>query len=110
VVAERVPAGVSINGRSRCACGRQLKARENIPVLGWLAARGVARCCGARLPRRLLGWEVGYAAWGALVALAATRAGTPPGLGLAVVAAVLFLAPFAAVTAPAWRPGGKVAR
>jgi hypothetical protein len=31
VVSERVPAGLSIGGRSVCACGRQLKVRENIP-------------------------------------------------------------------------------
>lgn len=52
VVAERVPAGVSVNGRSRCGCGRQLRAVENIPLVGWLRARGVASCCGAKIPAR----------------------------------------------------------
>lgn len=51
VVAERKPRGESINGRSHCACGRQLKATENIPVLGWLISGGKAKCCGARIPQ-----------------------------------------------------------
>lgn len=50
VVAERVPRGESINGRSHCSCGRTLSWYENVPVLGWLRVRGVARCCGARIP------------------------------------------------------------
>lgn len=65
VVVERVPAGVSINGRSRCACGRTLKARENIPVVGWLLTRGTAACCGQPLAKRLLVWEIVAALVGA---------------------------------------------
>lgn len=51
VVAERTPRGESLNGRSHCACGRQLKATENIPVLGWLMSGGKAKCCGAEIPK-----------------------------------------------------------
>lgn len=58
VVFERIPKGVSINGRSRCSCGRPLKARENLPLLGWLLSGGKAACCGARIPVRLLLAEV----------------------------------------------------
>lgn len=70
VVAERVPKGVSINGRSQCVCGRTLKARENIPILGWLLSGGKARCCGARIPAHYFGAEVaGFIGWLSLVEL-----------------------------------------
>jgi leader peptidase (prepilin peptidase) / N-methyltransferase len=51
VVAHRVPRGESIVGpRSRCpACGAQIAARDNVPVLSWVLLRGRARCCGARI-------------------------------------------------------------
>jgi leader peptidase (prepilin peptidase)/N-methyltransferase len=50
-VAHRVPRGMSIAGpRSQCpACGAQIGARDNVPLLSWLALRGRARCCGARI-------------------------------------------------------------
>lgn len=53
-VAHRVPRGISIAfARSECpACGAQIAAYDNIPVLGWLLLRGHARCCGARLSLR----------------------------------------------------------
>lgn len=70
VVLERVPRGVSVNGRSRCACGRQLRWHENVPVLGWLRIRGTAPCCGARLPvGYLFGELAGTIVLGALGAL-----------------------------------------
>lgn len=50
VVIERVPKKESINGRSHCVCGRQLKWYENIPVFGWLAVGGKAKCCNTKLP------------------------------------------------------------
>lgn len=59
VVGERVPAGHPVTGRSHCVCGRQLTARENIPVAGWVRARGVARCCGSRIPTRYVLAETG---------------------------------------------------
>jgi leader peptidase (prepilin peptidase)/N-methyltransferase len=54
VVAYRVPRGESIVGpRSRCpACGAQIAAYDNVPVLSWLALRGRARCCGAAISPR----------------------------------------------------------
>jgi leader peptidase (prepilin peptidase)/N-methyltransferase len=53
-VAHRVPRGISIVfARSECpACGAQIAAYDNIPVLGWLLLRGRARCCGAKLSLR----------------------------------------------------------
>lgn len=54
VVAHRVPRGESIVGpRSRCpACGAQIAAYDNVPVVSWLALRGRARCCGAAVSPR----------------------------------------------------------
>lgn len=83
VVAERVPRGLSINGRSSCGCGRTLKAfhrgrPENVPVLGWLAVGGRTRCCGRRIPTVYLVAEVALAAvWT-----------VPPVLGWPLVAVV----------------------
>jgi leader peptidase (prepilin peptidase)/N-methyltransferase len=53
-VAHRLPRGISIaESRSRCpACGAQIAAYDNIPVLSWLLLRGRARCCGARISAR----------------------------------------------------------
>jgi leader peptidase (prepilin peptidase) / N-methyltransferase len=53
-VAHRVPRGLStVMQRSACpACGAQIAARDNVPVLGWLALRGHARCCGAAISPR----------------------------------------------------------
>jgi leader peptidase (prepilin peptidase)/N-methyltransferase len=54
VVAHRVPRGESIVGpRSRCpACGVQVAAYDNVPVVSWLVLRGRARCCGAAISAR----------------------------------------------------------
>lgn len=54
VVAHRAPRGESIVGpRSRCpACGAQIAAYDNVPVLSWLLLRGRARCCGAKISVR----------------------------------------------------------
>jgi leader peptidase (prepilin peptidase) / N-methyltransferase len=54
VVAHRVPRGESIVGpRSRCpACGAQIAAYDNVPVVSWLVLRGRARCCGAAISAR----------------------------------------------------------
>ncbi|HWB70364.1 MAG TPA: prepilin peptidase [Solirubrobacterales bacterium] len=53
-VAHRVPRGISIVlPRSQCpACGAQIAAYDNIPVLSWLVLRGRARCCGAAISPR----------------------------------------------------------
>jgi leader peptidase (prepilin peptidase)/N-methyltransferase len=50
-VAHRVPRGISIAGpRSQCpACGTQIAAYDNVPLLSWLLLRGRARCCGAEI-------------------------------------------------------------
>lgn len=68
VVIERVPKGESINGRSHCACGRQLKWYENVPVFGYLLTGGKAKCCGSKLPVWYLFFELGAGIVFALVA------------------------------------------
>ena len=54
VVAHRVPRGESfVAGRSRCpACGAQIAACDNVPVVSWLALRGRCRDCGERISAR----------------------------------------------------------
>ncbi len=52
-VAHRVPRGLSLGGRSQCpACGAQVAAYDNVPVLSWLLLHGRARCCGASISPR----------------------------------------------------------
>lgn len=53
-VAHRVPRGIGVAfARSKCpACGGQIGARDNVPVLAWLLLRGRARCCGASISPR----------------------------------------------------------
>ncbi len=60
-VAHRVPRGISIAfARSQCpACGAQIAARDNVPVLSWLLLRGRARCCGAQISPRYPLTELG---------------------------------------------------
>lgn len=52
--AHRVPRGISVAfARSECpACGAQIGARDNVPVLSWLLLRGRARCCGTGISVR----------------------------------------------------------
>lgn len=51
---ERLPRGESSNTPSHCACGRNLKPWENVPLLGWLTLKvlhgGKTKCCGVTLP------------------------------------------------------------
>jgi leader peptidase (prepilin peptidase)/N-methyltransferase len=54
VVIYRVPRGMSVvRPASHCpGCGKPVRVRDNIPVLGYLLLGGKARCCGARLSPR----------------------------------------------------------
>lgn len=53
-VAHRLPRGISIAmARSECpACGAQIAAYDNVPVVSWVSLRGRARCCGAAISPR----------------------------------------------------------
>lgn len=68
----RWPEGRSVmRGRSQCdSCGRQLGARDLVPILSWFLVRGRCRYCGARIDRRLLAIEAGAA----LIAITAIAA------------------------------------
>jgi leader peptidase (prepilin peptidase)/N-methyltransferase len=77
VVAHRVPRGESfVGGRSRCpACGAPIRARDNVPVLGWLLLGGRCRDCRRPIPVR---YPVVEAACGlAVAALALSTAAAP---------------------------------
>ncbi len=46
------------------ACGRELSAADNIPVISWLVLRGRCRSCGAKIsPRYLVGELATAALW-----------------------------------------------
>lgn len=50
VVVARLPLERGFGGRPRCTrCNRPLVAWQLIPLFGWLAQRGRARCCGRAL-------------------------------------------------------------
>jgi leader peptidase (prepilin peptidase) / N-methyltransferase len=71
VVVYRVPAGQSVaKPRSRCpACGRQIRAVDNVPVVSWLLLRGRCHWCGARISIVYPLVELGAGALFAAVAL-----------------------------------------
>ncbi|MBL9125819.1 MAG: prepilin peptidase [Planctomycetaceae bacterium] len=54
VVIYRAPRGQSlVHPGSRCPmCGHAIRARDNLPVLGWLILRGKCRDCGAAISAR----------------------------------------------------------
>ncbi|HVT77909.1 MAG TPA: prepilin peptidase [Acidimicrobiales bacterium] len=93
VVIYRVPAGKSLLPNSSCFhCGTELKWRDNVPVLGWLALRGRARCCGNRIPARYPAIEaltaVLFALIAALVAPAAMLTAYVTTAGLIALSAI----------------------
>jgi leader peptidase (prepilin peptidase) / N-methyltransferase len=51
VLAHRLPRGEGwVTGRSHCpACGAQIAAYDNVPVVSWLLLRGRCRGCGERI-------------------------------------------------------------
>lgn len=60
VCAYRIPRGMSVSRpRSRCPiCGATIRARDNVPVLGWLRLRGRCRDCRAPIPARYAAVEL----------------------------------------------------
>jgi leader peptidase (prepilin peptidase)/N-methyltransferase len=91
VVAHRVPRGESIVGpRSRCpACGTQIAAYDNVPVVSWLALRGRARCCGARISPRYPLTELGLGALYAATTIVLWDDAAEVALGLVFVTMLL---------------------
>ncbi|MEV0895926.1 prepilin peptidase [Actinoplanes sp. NPDC049802] len=92
VVIHRVPRGESlVRPGSHCPeCGNPVRARHNVPVLGWIVLRGRCADCGARISARYPLVEAGTAA---LFAAVAARFGwsweLPAYLYLAAVAIAL---------------------
>lgn len=91
VVAHRVPRGESIVGpRSRCpACGAQIAAYDNVPVVSWLLLRGRARCCGAAISVRYPLTELALGALYAATVLVLWDEPWEVALGLVFVTALL---------------------
>jgi len=81
VAVYRLPKGESVvRPRSRCpACGAEIGARDNVPVLSWLLLRGRCRRCGERISLEYPLLELTTAA---LVVLAAIRYPNPWQAGL----------------------------
>lgn len=46
----RIPKKQSINGRSKCICGRTLPINENLPIIGYIYLKGYSSCCNAKIP------------------------------------------------------------
>ena len=61
VIAHRVPRKEAwVTGRSRCpACGQEIRARDNVPLLSWLVLRGRCRSCGEPIAKRYPLTELG---------------------------------------------------
>jgi leader peptidase (prepilin peptidase)/N-methyltransferase len=87
VVAHRVPRGESIVGpRSRCpACGAQIAAYDNVPVLSWAMLRGRSRCCGEPISPRYPLTELGLGALYAATVVVLWSDGGEIALGLVFV-------------------------
>lgn len=69
VVIHRVPLGASVvRPRSACpTCASPIAARDNVPVLSWLALRGRCRACGSGIAARYPAVELANAVlWGGL--------------------------------------------
>ena len=83
VVAYRLPRGEQfVRGRSRCpACGTEIAARDNLPVLSWLRLRGRCRSCGEPISPRYPLTELGL---GALFAATCLILGTDDAAELAL--------------------------
>jgi len=88
-VAHRLPRGESfVGGRSRCpACGAQVRARDNVPIVSWLALRGRCRACGEPISPRYPLAEAGLGAlWTATYLILGADDGGRLALGLALCA------------------------
>ncbi|HUU61555.1 MAG TPA: prepilin peptidase [Acidimicrobiia bacterium] len=90
VVAYRVPLGRSvIRPPSSCpACGHEIRAGDNVPVLSWVRLRGRCRDCGAAISLRYPLVEAGTAAAFAGLALLIGASWVLPGYWWAAGAAI----------------------
>ncbi|MDN4473351.1 prepilin peptidase [Demequina zhanjiangensis] len=92
VLIHRVPSGASIvSPPSACpACGARIRARHNVPVVGWLVLRGRCADCGEPISPRypIIEGLVGVLFAG-IVAVGGLTVGTALALGLAYFGVVL---------------------
>ena len=90
VVAYRIPLGRSVvRPRSSCpACGHEIRAGDNVPVLSWLLLRGHCRDCGAAISLRYPLVEAGTAAAFVGLALLVGASWALPGYWWAAAAAI----------------------
>jgi leader peptidase (prepilin peptidase) / N-methyltransferase len=91
VVAHRVPRGESVvGGRSHCpACGAQIAAYDNVPLLSWLLLGGRARCCRASISPRYPLTELATGALFAATAIAFHDEPAELALGLVFVSTLM---------------------
>jgi leader peptidase (prepilin peptidase)/N-methyltransferase len=94
VVIHRVPRELSVvRPGSHCpACGRPVRAIDNVPVLSWLLLRGRARCCGVRISPR---YPVVELLGGSLALAILEVVGSLPGDTALARAGSIFMADFA---------------
>lgn len=80
VVIHRVPAGLSlVSPSSRCpSCDHPIRARHNVPVLGWLVLRGRCADCSAPISARYPLVELGTSVLFVVTAVQLARAGRLP--------------------------------
>jgi leader peptidase (prepilin peptidase)/N-methyltransferase len=94
VVAYRLPRGQSPwkPSRSHCPeCDAQIRARDNLPVVGWLILRGRCRDCGAQISWR-------YPAFELLTAVLFAAVGLRSGLNIVILPELLFVATLVTIT------------
>ena len=96
VVVYRVPAGMSVvHPRSACPnCGHEISARENVPVVSWLALRGKCSECAQPISKRYPLVELGGAAAFIVVGIWSAPQFAAVSTVPATVAAVLHLVAF----------------
>ncbi|MBF4580461.1 A24 family peptidase [Frigoribacterium sp. VKM Ac-2530] len=105
VVVYRVPAGMSISTPpSACpGCHTPIKARDNVPVLSWLALRGRCRSCRTAISARYPIVELATGLFFVVVAARIWPLGDVPTEAAPLVAALLELVAFL------WLAGASVA-
>lgn len=96
VVVYRVPAGMSVvHPRSACPnCGHEISARENVPVVSWLALRGKCSSCAQPISKRYPIVELAGAAAFVVVGIWAAPQFATASTIPATIAAVLHLVAF----------------
>ena len=96
VVVYRVPAGMSVvHPRSACPnCGHEISARENVPVVSWLALRGKCSSCAQPISKRYPLVELAGAAAFIVVGIWAAPQFAAASTIPATIAAVLHLVAF----------------